>query len=136
MKRLIILVMTALTASISVNAQKMKESIEETVLQFVKASSDRDVHDMYHLLHERFQSAHRTEALTKTEYMKLLGDRKLGGEDQKAEILFIDVAENSASVKVRISGIGGTTESYIHLNKNDLGSWQILHILPFSYQKA
>lgn len=128
--------MTALTATTSVKAQKAKESIEETVIQFIKASGDRDVHGMYYLLHERFQSVNKTESLTKTEYMKLLGDRKVGGEDQKAEVLFIDMAENSASVKVRISGIGGATESYIHLNKNDLGPWQILHILPFSYQKA
>ena len=85
--------MTALTAVISVKAQKAKESIEETITQFVKARRDRDVHSMYYLLHERFQSVTRAESLTKTQYMKLLGDRTVGGEDQKSEILFIDHPE-------------------------------------------
>mgnify|MGYP002403290168 FL=1 len=133
---IILVFMTALTMTISVSAQTDKASIEQTIHQFVKATTDRDVHGMHYLLHEKFQSVEKPNILSKSEYMKLLGDRKIGGSAQKAEILFIDLTENSASLKVRFSVGGETTESFVHLYKNDLGSWQILHVLPYSHQKV
>jgi hypothetical protein len=136
MKTLIGLIMTVLTTSNFSNGQTVRESVEQTVTQFVNASRDRDVHGMYYLLHERFQYFNNTEVLTKSSFMKLLGDGKSGGEDEKAEILFIEVIETSASVKLRTYGKSGASESFVHLSRNGLGAWQIPHILPYTYQKA
>lgn len=133
---IILVFMTALTVTISASAQTDKASIEQTIYQFVKATCDRDVHGMHYLLHEKFQSVEKSNILSKSEYMELLGDKMIGGIAQKAEILFIDIADNSASLKVRISTSGEAKESFVHLYKNDLGSWQVLHVLPYSHQKV
>ena len=136
MKALIIVFMTAITMTFSSNAQTERAHIEQTINQFVKATSERDVYGMHYLLHETFQDAEFTGVRSKSDYMKLLADRKLGGEDQKAEILSVDIAQGSASIRVKICGNSGSTESYMHLVKNDYGSWQILHILPCLHQKV
>lgn len=128
--------MTVVTASMSANAQTNKVSLEQTIYQFVNAITNRDVYGMHYLLHENFQSVETSGILSKSDYMKVLGDRKLGGTDLQSQILSVELAETSASLKVRISGSSEWAEFFVHLYKNDLGSWQILHVLPFIHQKV
>lgn len=128
--------MIAATTSISAHAQTAKAPLEQTIYQFVNAIGARDVYGMHYLLHEKFQSVEKAGILSKTDYMKMLGDRKLGGTELRSQILSVDLGETSASVKVRISGNSEWTELFVHLCKNDLGSWQILHVLPYIHQKV
>lgn len=124
--------MTAVITSISANAQPGQASLEQTVNQFVNAISDQDVHGMHYLLHEKFQSVENSGIFSKSDHMKLLGDRRMGGTELRSQIILIDLGETSASVKVRISGSSEWAELFVHLYKSDLGSWQILHVLPAS----
>jgi hypothetical protein len=135
MKTIIILFMTAVTST-SANAQTGKASLEQTINQFVNAMGDRDVHAMHYLLHEKFQSIEKSSVLSKSDYMKMLGERKLGGTELRSQIILVDLGESSASVKVRISGRFEWAELYVHLYKNDLGAWQVLHVLPYIHDKV
>ena len=128
--------MTAVTTSISVKGQAKPGSIEQTIYEFVKATNARDVHGMHYLLHESFQSVEKEAILSKTIYMKMLGDKKLGGTSLHPQIISVDLGEKSASVKLRIAGNSQWAELFIHLRKNDLGHWQILHVLPYISQKG
>ena len=128
--------MTAVITSISANAQTGKTTLEQTIHQFVNAISDCDVHGMHYLLHEKFQSVEKPGILSKSDYMKMLGDRKLGGTELQSDIISVDLGETSASIKVRIAGGSEWAELFVHLCKNDLGSWQILHVLPYIIEKV
>lgn len=128
--------MAAVITSISANAQTGKTTLEQTIHQFVNAISDRDVHGMHYLLHEKFQSVEKAGILSKSEYMKAFGDRKLGGTELQSYIISVDLGERSASIKVRIAGGSELAELFVHLCKNDLGSWQILHVLPYINEKV
>ena len=128
--------MIAVTPSISAPAQTGKATLEQTIYQFINAIGSRDVYGMHYLLHEKFQSVEKTGILSKSDYMKMLGDRKLGGTELKSQILSVDLGETSASVKVRISTGSEWTELFVHLCKNDLGLWQVLHVLPYIHQKV
>ena len=128
--------MTAVIASISANAQTGKTTLEQTIYQFVNAISDRDIHGMHYLLHEKFQSVEKAGILSKSEYIKMLGDRKLGGTELKSDMISVDLGEASASIKVRIAGGSEWAELFVHLCKNDLCSWQVLHVLPYINEKV
>lgn len=91
---------------------------------------------MHYLLHEKFQSVEKPGILSKSEYMKMLGDRNLGGTELQSDIISVDLGETSASIKVRIAGGSEWAELFVHLCKNDLGSWQILHVLPYIIEKV
>lgn len=127
--------MTTLTLARPSHAQTERTSIEQTVHQFVKATSDRDVHGMHYLLHENFQVLESAGVMSKSGYMKALADRKLGGMAENAEVLYLDITDTAASVKVRIVRGHEKNELFIHLLKSTLGSWQILHLLPYGRVK-
>ena len=123
--------MTAITVSNIAYTVTDRTLIEETIHQFVKATSDRNLHAMNHLLHEKFQTSQGAGVFSKSRWMELLDERKIGGVEERAEILLRHITEKSSSIKIRTTGGKGMTESFVHLTKNDLGRWQILHILPF-----
>ena len=127
--------MTAVTNSVPASAQTGRTTLEQTVYQFVNAVGEQDVHEMHDLLHEKFQSVEKLGILSKTDYMKMLGDRRIGGVELQSQILSVDLAETSASLKVRLSGSSERGELFIHLCKNDFGSWQVLHVLSYTHQK-
>ena len=113
-----------------------RTSIEQVIHQFTKATSERDVNAMDYLLHEKFQTFQEVGALSKSEWISLLSDQKIGGVDEKAKVLLLHIAETSASIKIRTSGSKGMTASFVHLTKNRFGAWQILHILPYDRIKV
>lgn len=128
--------MTVLAMTLPSMAQTDEELAEQTIFQLVKATEERDVHRMHYLLHENFQAMNNESAVTKGDYMKMLWEKKLGGEEKEVEIPNLELAENIASAKVKISGQSETTESYYYyLFKNGSG-WQVLHILPYRIQKT
>jgi hypothetical protein len=138
MKTIITLIIAVIVCS-SAMAQSDKNAVERTITQFVKASGSRDVHSMYYLLHEKFHGVVSTvsgEIVFKSDFMKLLGEKKLGGEEQKVELLFLDLSATTGSAKIKLAGSAGTVEAFVHLIKDSNGLWQILHILPARVEKV
>ena len=124
--------MTIAATSIASIAQEEKKYVEQTIVQFVKGTGSQDVYNMNYLLHEGFRaliSSEEETIVSKSEYMKMLGWKKIGGEELDVEILHLDLASNMASAKVRIIGKSQTSEAYYQLLMEPNGSWQILHVL-------
>jgi ketosteroid isomerase-like protein len=125
--------------SITTFAQTDQTAIEQVINQFAKAGDQRDVAELKILLHDDFRIAlnrlfgsEKVELLTKSTYIKLMEDGKLGGDTRVVKILSIDVTQNNASVKVSLKGKDLTFQSYYHLVKNVSGQWQLIHDLPFA----
>lgn len=117
--------MTAVMSS-SLMAQTDKVSAEQTIIQFVKATDQRDVHGIFYLAHEKFQAifmmneSKANSVLNKSDYMKMLGERKLGGEEQKVEILDLEIAHHVVSAKVRVTKGGNSLESIYNLYRDGM----------------
>jgi len=124
--------MTIAAPSIASIAQEEKKYVEQTIVQFVKGTGSQDVYNMNYLLHEGFQaliSSEEETIVSKSEYMKMLGWKKIGGEELDVEILHLDLTSNLASAKVRIISKSHANEAYYQLLMETNGSWQILHVL-------
>jgi hypothetical protein len=124
---------TTMTAS-ELIAQEEKKYVEQTITQFVKGTSARDIYNLSFILHEDFHallSKNDLATVSKSEFMKMLSRKKLGGEDQQVKILSLDMAINTASAKVEVKRTNNSFEAYYHLFMEANGSWQILHVIPF-----
>jgi len=124
--------MTVAATSIASIAQEEKKYVEQTIVQFVKGTGSQDVYNMNYLLHEGFQaliSSEEETIVSKSEYMKMLGWKKIGGEELDVEILHLDLSSNTASAKVKIIGKSQINEAYYQLFMEPNGSWQILHVM-------
>lgn len=131
--------MTAVMSS-SLMAQTDRVSAEQTIIQFVKATDQRDVHGIYYLAHEKFQGIFMVNeskvnsVVNKSDYMKMLEEKKLGGDEQKVEILDLEIAYHVVLAKVRVTKGGNSFESIYNLYRDGMG-WQVLYILPYQTQK-
>jgi|SRR5688572_27137831 len=135
MKKIITPIMTVSVTSISSVAQEEKKFVEQTIIQFVKGTGSHDVYSMNYLLHDDFRAfvASAEEAIvSKSAYMKMLGLKRIGGEELHVEILYLDISSNTASAKVKIIGKREVREAYYQLFMESNGSWQILHVLPIN----
>lgn len=131
--------MTAVMST-SHRAQTDKVSAEQTIIQFVKATDQRDVHGIFYLTHEKFQAifmmneSNVNSVGNKGDYMKMLGEKKLGGDEQKVEILNLEIAQHVVSAKVSVTKGGNSLEWIYNLYRDGMG-WQVLYILPYQTQK-
>ena len=126
--------------SLPLAAQTDIVSAEQTIIQFVKATDERDAHGIFYLAHEKFQGIFLLDGskvnsvVSKGDYMKMLWENKLGGEEQKVEILDLEIAQHVVSAKVRITKGDKSTNSIYNLYRDGNG-WQVLYILPYQTQK-
>lgn len=131
--------MTAVMSS-SLMAQTDQASAEQTIIQFVKATEERDVHGIFYLAHEKFQGilflkdSKVNSVVSKGDYMKMLVEKKLGGEEQKVEILQLEITQHIVSAKVRITKGVNSLDSIYNLYRDGSG-WQVLYVLPYQTQK-
>jgi hypothetical protein len=126
----------ALTSNPSI-AQDERKFATQTIIQFVEATANRDVYNMNYLLHENFQALTEDACVSsKSDYMKMLALRKIGGDEPKVEILFLDIGLKTGAAKVRTTSKSASIESYYHLCMESNGSWQILHAVPYQIIKA
>lgn len=128
----------AITSSPSSIAQE-KKFIEQTIVQFVKGTTNRDAYNMNYLLHENFQavvSSVEPSMISKSDYMKMLAWKKLGGIDQAVEIISLEVSDYTAAAKVKIATNGDMQIVFYHLYMESNGSWQVLHVLPYRSEKV
>lgn len=139
MKTITIFFMTAIMSS-SLMAQTDQESAEQTIAQFVNATDTRDVHGIFYLAHEKFQGilllqdSKVNSVVSKGDYMKLLAEKKLGGEEQKVEISDLEIVQHMVSAKVRITKNVSALDFIYYLYRDGMG-WQVIYVLPYQTQK-
>jgi hypothetical protein len=139
MKTIIFSIMTAAIASTFSSPAQEEKFIEQTIVQFVKGTSSRDVYNMNYILHEKFQAViaiHEISMISKSDYMKMLAWKELGGTKQDVEIVSLEIAEFTAAAKVKITSIGGVQEMFYHLYRDSNGGWQMLYVLPHGVNKV
>lgn len=130
--------MTAITSSFSFVEQE-KKFIAQTIAQFVNGTANRDVYNMNYILHEDFQAVifvDETFVVSKSDYMKMLAGKKLGGMAREVEILSLEVLDCTAAVKIRIISNGEVQVMFCHLYMESNGSWQMLHMLLHRVKNA
>jgi hypothetical protein len=134
MKTIILSIMTAIM-SLPTREHVDKVSAEQTIIQFVKATDERDAHGIFYLAHEKFQGIFMLDGskvnsvVNKGEYMKMLWEKKLGGDEQHVEIFDLEIAQHVVSAKVRITNNAKSVDSIYNLYRDGSG-WQVLYILP------
>jgi hypothetical protein len=139
MKTIILSIMTAIM-SLPLKEQTDIVSAEQTIIQFVKATDERDAHGIFYLAHEKFQGIFMLEGskvnsvVNKGEYMKMLWEKKLGGDEQHVEIFDLEIAQHVVSAKVRITNNAKSVDSIYNLYRDGSG-WQVLYILPHNTQE-
>src|SRR5688500_18448577 len=110
--------MTTTTTTSSLIDQEGKKIAEQTIIQFVKGTSAGDIYNLSYILHEDFRallSENDLATVSKSEYLKMLSWKKLGGEDQEVEILSLDMGINTACAKVKIKTSNNSVEAHYHL---------------------
>lgn len=139
MKNQFLIFIAIIMTSISTMAQSDQVLIEQLVNQFAKTGDQRDVAKLKNLLHDDFRIAmnrlfgsEKVDLLTKSTYLKMMEDGKLGGDNRTVQILSIDITQNNAAVKVALKGKALTFQSYYHMVKNVAGQWQLINDLPFA----
>src|SRR5688500_1468779 len=129
-EKIIISIMTVALPSNALLSQDERKFVTQTIIQFVKGTASRDVYNMNYLLHENFHAiSEEGSSGSKSDYMKMLAWKKIAGEEQEVEILFLDITSNAGAAKVRTKSKSATAESYYHLLMESNCYWQILHSL-------
>jgi Putative lumazine-binding len=113
--------------------------VREIVELFVKAGDERNISQLDSLLHEQFRvianqllGSSAVSLISKDQYLKLIGDGKLGGDRRTIRIESIDIIGKNAAVKVHLKGDKLTFQSFYHLIQSPDDKWQIVQDLPFA----
>lgn len=136
MIRITLLIFTNLL--IIFNMYTEKDKIIQTVNTYIEAGDSRNVIQLDSVLHAQFRAvfnqllgSNEVKIVSKELYMQLIEAGKLGGDSRSIEILSVDIVENNATVKVRLTGKTLTFESFYQLIKVN-GNWQLIQDLPFA----
>jgi hypothetical protein len=70
--------------------------------------------------------------ITKNQYLDLMREGKLGGDNRILDIQSVEIIGKNASAKVKLTGKALTFESFYHLIQNSEDHWQLLEDLPFT----
>ena len=135
-KHLLTILLT-LTA-ISMKAQTEINKVESIIYQFAQSGDERDIEILETtILHEEFRvtlnrlfGGEKLTTLSKSAYIQMIKDGKLGGDKRTVEILLLDIIKENAIAKVKLVGSKMTFTSHYLLVKNGEGQWQLLNDLP------
>jgi hypothetical protein len=104
----------------------------------VEAGDSRNAVQLHNVLHANFRAvfnqllgSNEVKIVSKELYLQLLAEGKLGGDTRNLEILSVDIVENNATVKVKLTGKTLTFQSFYQLIKVD-GNWQLIQDLPYA----
>lgn len=119
-------------------AQNEQEKVESAIFQFAQAGDERNIEQLQtSILQEEFKvtinrifGSDKLTMLSKSAYIQMIKDGKLGGDKRTVEILSLDITKGNAIAKVKLTGSKMTFTSYYLLVKNGEGQWQLLHDLP------
>lgn len=130
MKNLLLLVPIGLL-SLFAFAPSEVNSIREVVESYAQAGDNQDTEALEAVLHEGFRviwndpGKNTVSLISKTDYVQLLGAKKIGGDKRKVIIESIDISEGiNASVRVVLDGEKGDFWNLLSLVKHD-GKWLI-----------
>lgn len=113
------------------------KAVEKVVTSFANGADNQDVTTVDAVLHPDFRSvvnrlfgAETVSLMDKPTYLKLLEEKKIGGDKRRVQIISTDIVKNNAIVKVKLVGKKLVFTSYISLVKDTEENWQIIQDMP------
>lgn len=127
-------------AFLGAHSEAEAESNIKSVIQlFVKGGDERDTTKLEEVLHGNFRvvanqlmGSSTINVITKDQYLALIREGKLGGDNRVLDIQSVEIIGKNASAKVKIIGKALTFESFYHLIQNNEGKWKLVQDLPFA----
>ena len=126
-----------ITSSALASGKDEEKKIESAVREFVATADAQNAEKMANILDPNFSSlanrlfgAETTSITSREVYIKLLKEKKIGGDSRKVEILTIDVQGDNAFVKAIFDGSKLKFTSYLFLAKDQGGVWRIVTDYP------
>ena len=118
-------------------ADRTHENVKAVIEKFIKAGDKCDGTQLNELLHSNFRVVANqlmggtdVTIITKEQYLSLIRDGKLGGDERTYEILSLEVVNKNASAHVRIKGKVLSFDTFYHLIQLPEGIWQLVQDLP------
>ncbi len=145
MKKLFLIPALALGLSSVANnstIENVNEQLTTVVEAYAKAGDNRDTKTLDQLLHVEFRSVVNRlfgsmdlSVMSKTVYLDLMKQEKIGGDKRKVEILNIDVMDHTAYIKAKFSGEQLIFTTHLMLAKNAADKWQVVNDMPLIEKK-
>ncbi len=130
MKNLLLLIPIGLLSLLAFTPSEVN-AIREVVESYSKAGDNQDTKAIEAVLHDGFRvvwndpAKNTVSLISKTDYVQLLGAKKIGGDRRKVIIESIDISEGiNASVRVVLDGEKGDFWNLLSLVKHE-GKWLI-----------
>ena len=124
------------------NLETVHQQLTKVVEEYAKAGDNRDTKTLDQLLHTEFRSvvnrlfgSKDLSVMSKTVYLDLMKQEKIGGDQRKVEILNIDVMDHTAYIKARFSGKKLIFTTFLLLAKNADDQWQVVNDMPLVEKK-
>ena len=140
MKRMIIslsFLVLAIFAFGSVLSGNDSEEISAAVKKFVKSADKQDLNSMDEVMHKEFRTvanqlfgAPEVSVITKSTYLAMMKEGKLGGDSRKVKIEEIEVIGNNAVVKATFTGQKLIFQTFVQLVKGSDGDWKVISDMP------
>lgn len=140
MKKVVLTTAVALFALSNTFGQSKedKQRVKETIVNFAKYADQQNANEVdkildpnYIAFSNRLFGSKEVSLTDKTTYLKLLSDKKIGGDKRKVTILSVDITEANAAVKVQMDGEKMKFTSYILLARDENGIWTIVGDMPY-----
>ena len=140
MNKVIFMSLLALMVSGKLNAQNKSDEkkVKSAIETFSQSADQQDVSKMDNILHAEYRTvANRlfggtdVSVMDKPTYLSMLEEKKIGGDKRDVEIVSVNIVDNNASVVAKFNGKVLKFTSYLHLVKDDKGTWQIINDMPY-----
>lgn len=121
---------------------KIKDKIEKAVRHFIEGGDKGNISILDEVLHPQFRSTVNKFAgktglttLTKSDYLQLITENKIGGNSRNIDRLIVDVAGTVALARVEMQSEKLQFISFYELVENENNSWQLIGDLPYASPK-
>ena len=141
---ILLLFVTMLSTNMEQTTSKKEEktAIKKAVKTYLQGGDERDaemlnlsMHNDFRVVLHRAFGGEATSVLTKEVYMKMVADKKIGGEKRTVKFKTVDFSGNVATVKAILESEKLIFESYYSLVKNVDGNWQVVNDMPHVKKK-
>jgi hypothetical protein len=119
-----------------------KDKVTKAVYDFIQGGDERNVSTLDRVLHPQFRSTVNKFAgstglttLSKSAYLQLINENKIGGTARNIAELAVDVAGPVAMARVEMKSEKLQFISFYKLVENEDNAWQLVSDMPYALPK-
>lgn len=113
-----------------------KKQIETLIRDYTKAldsgnaeAAEAWLDQAFRVVLHNYKNSGATRIIEKDSYLRMIREGLAGGNPRELNILLVDIADNTALVKVKLSGDKSVFTNYYSLISRN-GQWRIVQDLP------